>query len=119
MNLLKRVRKRLSDRENWTKGEWARDAMGQKIAATDEYATCWCIGGAIAVEEKCLDVANHICDLAEMMLRKTVYALTRRTSTCSPIWYNDLKKTTHRDILDLLDITIKNAGDFNEEDEEV
>ena len=45
----------LDDPDNWTTDVFARDSEGEEIGPTSEYATCWCLFGAIT---KVLDDNN-------------------------------------------------------------
>lgn len=45
--LLRRAHVLLLTRYDWTKGAWARDSAGRKVAADDDAAVSWCAGGAV------------------------------------------------------------------------
>ena len=51
IELLKAVREKISDKERWTEGAFARTAGDIPVDPRDPAAVCWCvIGAAIAVE---------------------------------------------------------------------
>jgi len=50
VDVLKRARERLAKPGAWTKGEFARDAVGEGVTSCDPHAVCWCALGAVNVE---------------------------------------------------------------------
>lgn len=87
-----------------------------KTSQHSDRAVCWCLVGAIDREENAGDISSHAMELAEKMLRATIRKITKMD--LSPISFNDRWKTKHQDVINLIDITINNAGDYREEDED-
>ncbi len=48
--LLARARVRITPREAWTVGAYARNAGLEEVGAFDSTAVCWCASGALDVE---------------------------------------------------------------------
>lgn len=42
-----KVKELLSDESKWTKGAYARNALGRQALVEDSEAVCWCFEGAI------------------------------------------------------------------------
>lgn len=92
------MRELLSDPSRWTKGQLARNTHGEVCYPTDSEATCFCLYGAavkIADDEALAD------ELLEYLRPFSV-----RTKDLGPVAFNDNGRTTHADILKLLDEAI-------------
>lgn len=115
--VLRAVRDRLSDPRAWLQGVWRgrRDAKGNVIMLTTRgelnQADCWCLSEAISIAVgKSLDVAGKVkfTELrsdVEMELLNTLG--TRGVWVAAVYVWNDDKKTSHADVLDLIDKTLQ------------
>jgi hypothetical protein len=94
---LRALRERLTPPNAWIKGAFARSAKGNEVSIHNPKATCWCLMGAISLE----DISS-----------KEYYALCKEISkkngsaTTIKI-FNDTPNITHEDILEVLDHAIK------------
>ena len=92
---LSRARALLDSPESWTQGALARDATGVPVEPTSQYATCWCLTGALRVSaqtpEEELDA---------------IVQLEGRVPQLGLESHNDHPGTRHADVLGLLDEAI-------------
>ena len=101
---LKHAKSLISDPDNWTKGNSARDAMGRPCRPTESKAKSFCVSGVLS-RTWMKDNNNHIV-LAEAI--GTLLSVTQDNSSFLSI-FNDRPGTTHSDVMDLFDRAIKKA----------
>lgn len=100
---LKKIRRLLSKRERWTKGELARPSYRSRTSCEvgAPQAKCFCLEGAIQ------KVA-----IGDSTLRTQLRIQVRESlpdGECDYIAFNDRKTTTHRQVLALIDRAIEAA----------
>lgn len=112
IDILKRVRKLLSEPSRWSKkGNFARDENGHPVAATAEDAVCWCILGAVMHECECgLFDRSPGGSMFYRIIGKMEEELGIEESGTSLPYWNDIKNTAHADVLNLLDRMITNES---------
>lgn len=88
---LRAVRSLLSDEKCWTKGNFAQDEHGKYVPLGSEHSCKWCLMGAAmkVAPERWTDLCN---------------ALTGNQQTTA---INDDPRTTHADVLRLIDDAIQ------------
>lgn len=99
--VLKGVRELLTDPTHWTKGALARvgPAGLPAVHSRDPNVTCWCLQGAL------LKVADsEVCQAAASLLREKIE--TKSSDFVTITSWNDSRKRTHTEVLDLLDEVI-------------
>ena len=105
LETLKVARKRIAKEEHWTKGAFARNKEGSRVFPKSRSACCWCILGAIRKEIKYNETEMPAIEVLQEHLP-------------SPYLYvgifHDHDKTTHKDIIDLLDRAIKAEEERND-----
>ena len=98
IEILKRIRHRLSDITKWKKSVWAESRDGHLCLPTSENAVVWDVLGAILKETP---------DNAMWKIRCEVYS---RINTVKPSHYNSIEKweaqATHQEVLQVLDNAI-------------
>lgn len=94
LSLARRVRELLSEPGRWTQGWYARDSWGFRCPSHSSTATCWCIRGAITRNAPGPELAKY----------QLLQALDGITGDVEK--WNDLRTTTHADVLALLDRVI-------------
>lgn len=95
---LQATRDLLADPAHWTKGAYARDAIGGDVSPRDPKATCFCMRGAL----------DKITDYSFGRIFN-VKLISRRANGRSMIDFNDDPTTTHADVLSYLDKAIAYA----------
>ena len=50
VDVLKAARDRITPKDRWAHGWFARDAAGGPVSADSPEAVCWCVNGSLAVE---------------------------------------------------------------------
>lgn len=97
LKVLVSVRELLSDEKRWTRRWYARDAAGVGVGSRDKHAVCWCLVGAMRKSP----IGKLHQEVGLDLLRSVVYG---------PIaGFNDDPKTTHADVLRVLDAAIERA----------
>ena len=95
LDTLKRVRTRISSRENWTTEEFARDVNGHVVSIWAHQACSFCLLGAIKRE----------CGRDEELAWEIQLFLKKYVPQPCLLWeYND--RHSHGDVLNLLSIAI-------------
>jgi hypothetical protein len=87
--------------ENWTKGTMARNAQGITCESKDPYAKKWCLLGAISKESQIQNPSMH----------SAIAAIQTAAGGMSIIGFNDLRATTHEDVLRVLQTAIEQVND--------
>lgn len=95
--------------ENWTQHAFARDAHGGRINVNSPNAKCFCLAGAL---QRAYYKPGLVPNTGGSRLCSGAIPLTdsaRAIGSCngSFVDYNDDPKTTHADVLWLLDATIE------------
>lgn len=91
------VRELLSDPERWTKGAWALNQAGAEVNAISSDAKCWCLVGAIS---RCYRTDDEQQPIRDASAKVKALILDRHATIVD---FNDSPKTTHADILAVLD----------------
>lgn len=117
--MLRLVRHYLTEPERWSKGSWAFDENGQSCASIYPGATCWCVAGAVGRASS--DVSIVSPDVYSVVSRSVVYnrvvhaiyvAMRDREHRFGNIQqWNDHPRTTHSEVLRILDDAIAIADD--------
>lgn len=94
--ILTQARELISDPKRWTKGYFAKTALGAPCGSLSDRAICWCISGAI---NKVSEFKNH--QVAYDRLRLVVGPLITQ--------FNDDPKTTHADVIAAFDRAIEHS----------
>lgn len=87
----------LSDPARWTKDAYARDKNGKQVSTDDETAYCFCLTGLLLNKQ----VSAKPCSAVLRALHKL------EGSYINIPEFNDDVKTTHEDVLKLLDSAIE------------
>lgn len=85
----------LAKPEAWTKGAYARDAEGQNVHAEDEEAVSFCLDGAL---RRCYVACSEAYYQANERILDAI-----PEGFFTPISFNDFHRTTHADVLALLE----------------
>lgn len=101
IDVLRAMKARLSTPAKWARGVAARDKHGIRCRAEHERAVCWCLLGALG-----LSGAQGPDRLGAALILHSV--LPDGSNTIPQ--FNDSKKTTHADVLAVLDKAIEKAG---------
>ena len=96
LEVLKKARDLISTPDKWTKGAVARDRHGFAVEPYAQMAVCWCSVGAL---ERAVG--------ANLNVYYAAFAVLRKQHDESVVSFNDDPNTTHQDVLDLFDRTIK------------
>lgn len=104
LSLARRVRELLSEPGRWTQGAKARTATGAECLALNPSAACWCLLGAMV---KCAPGRTDEvrADLTRALYSKVYWSLPYGFFT----EWHDNPKTTHADVLALLDRVIEDG----------
>lgn len=108
-NFLSRTRSLIQKLENWTKYLWARDQFGRDIEPTSEYATCWCLLGALKKERQELGVSVKTYRFAIELLQVHIGKGEARSIT----GFNDA--SSHGEVLSLLSRVISEIDSKEDE----
>lgn len=107
LQVLRGVRRLLSDEEHWTKGARARNKIGWSVDASAKDAHSWCMVGAVEkVSAKKGRPGKHanqlmtlVCDaLAEVTCERHSFGI---------IGFNDIGATNHSEVLSVIDEAIQ------------
>ena len=97
--LLVRARDRIANPAHWTQSFSARDCIGNAVSFIDEDAVCWCLTGALNLEEFLMSGGNlengkfgtletrHTAKQARQYIREAMYDLNLDAET--PAHLND------------------------------
>jgi len=114
LSALKRAMKRISKPVAWAKGAWGREVnsngvtirawswMGGRQAARKPEANCWCAVGAVFAATP----DDKVADAAIAELRETGYVAVGKYKGCSIVVFNDVPKTTQKDVIAVFKRTI-------------
>lgn len=108
-DILRKARKKIEEPECWTKGNWAIDDYGDSVESVSEDATIFCLAGAIrsaifSEDPGTIKGKSHPCCVYIMD------AIKYKTGNDDYITsFNDLDKTMHSDVLEVLDKAIEVA----------
>lgn len=86
----------LKDPKHWTKGSYAKDAEGLPVSSASPDAVCWCLGGAISKVSDNIEDANAYFNRLEEILTEMYDAESIEE-------FNDDLKTTHADVLKVIE----------------
>lgn len=103
LQVLKNVRKTLSDPEQWTKGVGARNANENPTMTTALDACKWCVLGALGKSTH--EIYPHEYMVYEVVTEKIMQILKPKWSCISD--FNDAFMTTHEDVMRVLDAAIE------------
>lgn len=88
----------IKDPEHWTKGEYARDSEGKKVADSHSEACQWCIVGALwrasGLGPNCYD--SYKASLVNDGCKFLIKAVNSEKSLSK---WNDSESTTHDDVM--------------------
>lgn len=96
LTVLREMRELLSDESRWCKGYGARDEHGFEVGSNDPEACSWCLLGA----------HQSVAGVHQNTSQSWIYLCDFVPGGC-PIEFNDAGGTTHADVLDVLDRTIR------------
>lgn len=103
---LKGARSLLSDPGSWTKTANARETSGRLCHPLSEHAVCWCLLGAVcrvADDKGPFALPDRL--LVSELKKSAIEQFSGRFHTTLE-GFNDHPKTTHDDILKLIDATV-------------
>lgn len=106
---LQQVRTKLTPAGSWTKGTCARDAKRKPVPACNPEAVMWCIVGAINTLTDDMVLSGRILHAIGLVAAERLAARGERYIGMP--MYNDDPKTTHREVLEVLDETIKRESE--------
>jgi len=92
-SVLSAAKYKIADEKNWTRGTYARDALGQPISPACSTAVCFCSVGAISSVADRHDVFNEALKALHAAMGRDAFA------------YNDTH--THEEVLAAFDRAIK------------
>lgn len=104
LDVLKKARKLISNRENWIKGYSARDREGNCTSSAGAKAYSFCSTGALwaVVKNQNEDLYYEPRNLLQSEIRKLP-----KQHYYSVVDFNDDPKTTHKQVLSIFDRAIK------------
>lgn len=103
---LKEIRKLIENPENWTKRFYARDKFDREVYDVSEEACKWCLLGAInRIMRSKENYKNYLVVI--LILENAIRSITNHYNI---VKFNDDPKTTHEDILNLLDKCIEKVS---------
>lgn len=98
LQVLQDARTLIANRENWTKGENARDHKGMAVETEDPRAVCFCAEGAIRRAS------------GDRLNFEAIDALCAVTRGAKALWrWNDVRGRTHSQVLAAFDRAIELA----------
>lgn len=102
--ILTGARELIATPESWTKGVFARDASGAKVASSNLQAVCWCLKGALSVAATACCMGDEFEPLmdAEVLLEKLLGGRP------VALWQDETQRT-HEEVIALLDRAIETA----------
>ena len=104
--VLMTVRSIIEDERSWGKGQDAVNASMKKVGVMHENACKWCLSGAI--QRALILYGKRYPD--EVAVRKQIITvLEKRHLTSNIVRFNDSVRTTHKDVMDVLDEAIDTA----------
>lgn len=87
-----KIKELLSEPSSWTQHVIARDSNGERVAAFDKSATCFCLYGAV-----------RRCYSSDSRLETEVWSkLMNMIDNRDPIGWNDAPERTHAEVLELV-----------------
>lgn len=104
LDLLRRVRERLSVPERWTKGVFARNHKGEPVPPDSPHAVCWCVNGA--VQSLSIDFQLRDDVFRALLGIKSIERRTHVLLVNDAQVFNDARETTHAILLARLDAAI-------------
>lgn len=96
LEILRAARAKIERPECWTKGAFARDAVGGECMSSEPDAVCWCSDGAIGAVIATTDV-HDFCAFE---------ALSRAIGNLHVAEWNDAPERTHAEVLAAFDAAI-------------
>lgn len=101
--ILVKARELLSDKDNWTQGEYARDSAGNITCPIGDSATCWCVYGAL-IKYTGLSTTRAL----ESTAAEKLHRAAKRWQNAGPVQIND--NQGYEAVLALLDKAISSCG---------
>lgn len=102
---LEETKKLLSDPGRWCQGAAALNSEGRFVSPIEKYAVSWCLIGA-------LRKTAHLCGLGEVVTETTDF-IRKEVLYRFISGFNDDPRTSHADVLNLLDRAIEKAKNVN------
>ena len=110
--VLRKAREIITPEDRWTKGVLARDSQGRSVSADSKDAVCFCAMGAI--DKAAFQQYRTSAHLSFMEVGDTasdaISVLGEEVGTRTVNVWNDDPNTTHEDVLEMFDRTIKSRG---------
>lgn len=112
------VRELLTPESSWTKDMPAKDKYNNSIMCIDPNAVCWCLSGALfkTISDKFFVGNFHYDEFlsTQSELLNVISKSYEFTNSFNRIAdFNDSRDTTHRDVLNVIDLAIENATKIN------
>ncbi|BCJ91804.1 hypothetical protein IZ6_25390 [Terrihabitans soli] len=104
--ILRGVRLILSDPKRWTKGSLARTSRGKEVTEVSPSASCFCLEGALFRAEHELKLSN----IDRVSARSIIQSVLPKPFGMSIWLFNDSKRTSHKRLLKVIDLAIKEAA---------
>ena len=98
VEVLVKARQILSKEENWTRGNYARDADGEPVYFDSSKAVCFCSIGAVAASALPKLPGQYVVALE---------ALEMVVEPMPIIAFNDAESTSHKDVMAMFDLAIE------------
>ena len=123
---IKQAKQRISNEQNWIKGEMAQDADGKGVLPNNSKAVRFCATGALCAEfdlkipyfsnfnNRATDEEKELFELFKSVIRDKTISLPENDRFEEIEIFNDLGATKHQDVMELFD-TVINRLDSEEE----
>ena len=117
VDILTRAKAIVTHKDNWTQGEYARNARGNQVQSDDPTAVCWCASGAIERAGGNIGTTNYahqqptgtaICAFAQTL--PDDHWDGALVPLHAVVNFNDADSTSHSDVLAAFDKSIKEAS---------
>lgn len=98
-----KVKDLLDSSNKWTKNHYARDIYGHSVSQFSNYATCFCLDGAM---QKCYGTKKEYIDISKKVLNylHTTNKIHEPLTHQKIFQWNDKAQTTFKDIKELVQI---------------
>jgi hypothetical protein len=103
LQVLREARELLSDEKRWTRGSFAKNALGIDVEPTSDSAACFCAHGALLRAAGGDDTCSGLV-FAELALRDAARVIFGNSSI---VEVNDHRPDGHAGVLSLFDSAIK------------
>lgn len=113
-NILKEAKKVISDPNRWTKEAYAKTATGHRTDPNSPRAHCYCISGAVRKVIGLGTLPSYLQDTRNdqyyrVMKILDIAAASTAFKTANVIAFNDLERTSHEDMMQVIDLAIELA----------